>query len=52
MNIAGGKVVKSILMAEDIANILPALVKRVEFTMCVILGNLHSGNYQNLWHVS
>lgn len=28
MNIAGGKVVKSILMAEDIANILPALVKK------------------------
>lgn len=27
MNIAGGKVVKSILMAEDIANILSALVK-------------------------
>lgn len=28
MNIAGGKVVKSILMAEDIANILSALVKK------------------------
>ena len=28
MNIAGGKVVKSILMAEDIVNILPALVKK------------------------
>lgn len=28
MNIAGGKVVKSILMAEDIANILPKLVER------------------------
>lgn len=28
MNIAGGKVVKSILMAEDIAHILPALVEK------------------------
>lgn len=28
MNIAGGKVVKSILMAEDIARILPALVEK------------------------
>lgn len=28
MNIAGGKVVKSILMAEDIANILPRLIER------------------------
>lgn len=28
MNIAGGKVVKSILMAEDIANILPKLVEK------------------------
>ena len=28
MNIAGGKVVKSILMAEDIARIMPALVKK------------------------
>lgn len=28
MNIAGGKVKKSILMAEDIANILPALVQK------------------------
>lgn len=28
MNIAGGKVVKSILMAEDIARILPALIKK------------------------
>lgn len=28
MNIAGGKVVKSILMAEDIARIMPALVER------------------------
>lgn len=28
MNIAGGKVIKSILMAEDIARILPSLVKK------------------------
>ena len=28
MNIAGGKVVKSILMAQDIANIIPSLVKK------------------------
>lgn len=28
MNIAGGKVVKSILMAEDIARIMPALIKK------------------------
>lgn len=28
MNIAGGKVIKSILMAEDIANILPKLVEK------------------------
>lgn len=28
MNIAGGKVVKSILMAEDIARIIPALIKK------------------------
>lgn len=28
MNIAGGKVVKSILMAEDIANILPTLIEK------------------------
>jgi nucleoside-diphosphate-sugar epimerase len=28
MNIAGGKVVKSILMAEDIANILPKLIEK------------------------
>ena len=28
MNIAGGKVVKSILMAEDIARILPSLTKK------------------------
>lgn len=28
MNIAGGKVIKSILMAEDIARIMPALIKK------------------------
>lgn len=28
MNIAGGKVIKSILMAEDIARIIPALIKK------------------------
>ena len=28
MNIAGGKAVKSILMAEDIARIMPALIKK------------------------
>lgn len=28
MNIAGGKVIKSILMAEDIARIMPALIEK------------------------
>lgn len=36
MNIAGGKVIKSILMAEDIANLVPLLEEKVGYTMYVI----------------
>lgn len=40
MNIAGGKVVKSILMAEDIAILLPLVEKMAVFIMSAIQGNL------------
>lgn len=44
MNIAGGKVVKSILMAEDIANILPKLEENGASIMSAILVSRHSEN--------
>ena len=42
LNIAGGKVKKSILMAEDIAHLLPLLVEKGECIMSVIPTSLHS----------
>lgn len=47
MNIAGGKVVKSILMAEDIARLLPLVAEKEEYIMSVIHVNLLLDKYQN-----
>lgn len=45
MNIAGGKVKKSILMAEDIAHLLPLLEKKVAFIMSAIPDSRHLVKY-------
>ena len=45
-SIAGSKARKSVLMVQDIANLVPLLAERGVYTMYVIVINLHSGNWK------